>query len=406
MFFLCVCRKKLIRSIVVIFYFFHMKHWLQYLRPKELIRTGLLFLYFFLTLPIWYVVYLFLFSVKELWSFIGIFLYSLLLLIPLIIFLNFRWKKWIILGVTFCLFGGFWGKTIDVFMTPQKNTTQLTSVFLDGATPVTISPWFFFSERDFIRMWSNFLLGKTPQGRDGELHNHINSQYDLMKQDPIFSLVKSEYISAFDSILQIPHAGEHYYRYIPKNWWDKRLVVFIHGSAGNFMMYPWMFRSLSEQSDSTMAYVSYKFWDWQESDGVDTIKRVIDWELSHWKINHPHTKTAPEITLVALSRWWTGLTRFIAKYPKIAKYIVPISAVLEQNIMNTSEFKKGLSSTKVYIVHGMKDVNVPIEWAYNLERIAQELAIPTRTSYDKEGDHFMAFDIQKTIDATLMEIWQ
>lgn len=68
------------------------------------------------------------------------------------------------------------------------------------------------------------------------------------------------------------------------------------------MMYPWMFWNLSEQSNSTMVYVSYGYGDWDKKQASETIKTIIDNELSTWKTKHPEAQNDPEVTLVALSR--------------------------------------------------------------------------------------------------------
>ncbi len=382
-----------------------MKKYLNYIEVWNLVLWLRFYLCIFFTFPFFVLILGGMVSARELWSFVGFTAYLWVLVIPL--FLISPWKKkyraiLIALWITILCFG------VRIITLPEISVNQwkkLESVFLQWASPLRYSLWFFFSERDLIRMGSDVILGFFPTGKTLMIKEAIAKRYDLMAQDVDFWTIWSEYSRSFDDIIGIQHEGIHYYRYTPSKWGSNRLVVFLHGAAGNFMMYPWMFWNLSEQSNSTMVYVSYGYGDWDKKQASETIKTIIDNELSTWKTKHPEAQNDPEVTLVALSRGWLGITRFIEQYPKVIQYMVPISAVLEPEIIGTQAFKDSLKFTKVFIFHGKQDDNVSIEWAYFLEKVAKENAISIKTLYPEQWDHFMMFDEQKEFDRNIIEMW-
>lgn len=383
-----------------------MKKYLDYIDSSNLIFWLKFYLCIFFTFPFFVLILGGMVSARESWSFVGFIAYLSVLAIPFFLISSWKKKYRAILMMLWVIVFCFAIRAVTLPDIPVNQWKKLESVFLQWASPLRYSLWFFFSERDLIRIGSDVMLGFFPTGKTLKTKEAIAKRYDLMAQDVDFWSIWSEYSRSFDDIIGIQHEWTHYYRYTPSKWGSNRLVVFLHGAAGNFMMYPWMFRDLSEQSNSTMVYVSYGYGDWDEKQALETIKKIIDNELLNWKMRHPEAKNNPEITLVALSRGWLGITRFIQQYPKVIQYMVPISAVLEPEIMSTQVFKDSLKFTNVFIFHGKQDDNVSIEWAYYLESIAKENALSVKTLYPEQWDHFMMFDEQKEFDKNIMEMWK
>jgi pimeloyl-ACP methyl ester carboxylesterase len=371
-----------------------------------LLRTAAMFLWMFITFPFWFLVLVGVWWAREVWSFVWFSVYVSFFLIPIFLFSSWKFKKIAVITLSGIMIFWIFARAVTLSDIQENTSKKIESVFLDGAAPIRYSPWFFFSERDLIRIGSTVILGFFPEGRNKDLYDFIWGSYDQIVKDKDFWGLKSEYIWAFDDMIGIRHDGVHYYRYTPNGGGWANLIVFLHGSVGNFMMYPWMFRELSEKTNSTMAYVSFWYGEWEWEWWIESVKRTIDNELATWKIRHPEAKSNPKITLVALSRGGTGLTRFLKQYPNIAQYIAPISAVLEPEVMNTKEFISSLKNTKVAILHGKQDDNVEVKWAYILEKIARDNHIPVSAIYPDNGDHFIFFDHEKDFTDMIINMWK
>ncbi len=93
------------------------------------------------------------------------------------------------------------------------------------------------------------------------------------QMDPEILALGSEMGQAYDDVWGRSFDAGHYYLATPpRGLTGSPAIIFVHGSAGNFVSYLWALRSLSQQHGFAVAHPSFGFGMWSRKGGVEAIE--------------------------------------------------------------------------------------------------------------------------------------
>jgi pimeloyl-ACP methyl ester carboxylesterase len=249
-------------------------------------------------------------------------------------------------------------------------------------------PWALSSllpEIDQLKLGTYFVaLGDPILDRDGaaKLRASVLGVYRPMEQDAAFRALGSAMTYAYSD-----DDSGHYYEYIPAGAPRERppVVVFLHGSAGNFKGYLYVWKNIADAGSFIVVAPSFGFGNWQRPGGVEAIERARMHALRDLGAD------PGRIYLAGLSNGGRGVTRAIAAQGGGERKwagVLLLSAVIEPEIARGAPGFRGMP---VLVVHGKRDDRIP--WAY-LEKSLDALrsaGANVIVETDPDEDHFLFF---------------
>lgn len=232
------------------------------------------------------------------------------------------------------------------------------------------SPWFSgVSEQDLVYMGEK--MGYT-EGEKKSLENKggLAKDYEGLDETNLYQYNASVVLDSwfFDR--------GHYWFYRPQS--KKRpLLIFLHGSGGNFKAYQKWFTPFAQKYDVAMAFPTWGMGKWSYERLGTRIKDVITDIRKDYEID------SNQIFLCGLSQGSLTGIKTISKGKFKPKAFISISGI---PYLTSNEIRV-LAETPIYIIHGAKDERVPVS---NPKTIVSKLKnINSNISYDEypEQDH-------------------
>lgn len=225
----------------------------------------------------------------------------------------------------------------------------------------------------------------TPK-QAGDAASFTIPLYQEMEQDENFHTLGSAMGQAYNDFLGLPFQRDHYYLYIPEYQPTKPLpaIVFLHGSAGNFKTYTWVWSKLAEAQGVVIIAPSYGFGNWDE-DGVAAVLSAIE-DAQQTVAIDPN-----QIYLAGLSNGGLGVSRLATEHPDLFAGLIFISPVMATDIVDGAAFHSQWAQRPVLVISGDADRRIPI--AYVERRVAnlRDGGVDVTTVIYPNIDHFLFF---------------
>ena len=204
--------------------------------------------------------------------------------------------------------------------------------------------------------------------------------YRAMEGDPGFV--------ALGTVLPYAYADEdaaHLFAYAPPHAPDERLpaVVFLHGSAGNFKAYFYLWKRFADEQRMAVVCPSFGFGNWYERGGVEAVERARTWAVTN--LDADETR----MFLVGLSNGGTGVTRAIASRPGAYRGIVLISGVLEDDVLRAVA-QRGMPP--MFVIHGQDDDRIHASDVAKATARLRARGATVQEWFVAHEDHFLFFD--------------
>jgi alpha-beta hydrolase superfamily lysophospholipase len=211
--------------------------------------------------------------------------------------------------------------------------------------------------------------------------------YEAMSSDPAFADMGSVLAWAYSSVLSHAPAIGHYVAIVPRREEGRSggFVVFLHGGAGNFSSLWYALAPLARDHGHTLLCPSFRFGNWHEEGGVETIQRTIKQARSRF------VPTPPRQVIVALSDAGPGAMRFVEKQPTLVKAVILLSARFD-----SQELARGASGgvwrdVPVLLVHGADDRRIPVRQARDAAGVLREAGADVTLLVLEGEDHSLFF---------------
>lgn len=207
--------------------------------------------------------------------------------------------------------------------------------------------------------------------------------YRPMEADPEFA--------ALGSVMSFAYAdrdAHHVYAYAPPHAPTERLpaIVFLHGSAGNFKAYFYLWKRFADENDVAIVCPSFGFGNWYEPGGTDAIERARQYAVDRLDADESR------IVLAGLSNGGTGVTRAAAEHPERWAGLVFVSAVVERRVVTQPSFALGFEHKRILVVHGTADDRIPVDGVVSIADEMRGAGADVDVLTVEHEDHFLFFD--------------
>jgi len=265
--------------------------------------------------------------------------------------------------------------------------SKLQSVFPPGRhftrwTPVSLVP-----EIDQTKLgadlspYADVLMTRAKARRMKAL---FLTAYREMQRDPEFVAVGSVMGHAYADAFALPFNERHLFSYIPTHKPGQKLpvVLFLHGSCGNFKAYLWTWKRFADDHQIAVVSPTFGFGNWHHPGGME----ALDWAYAYCT-NHS-ALDAGRIVLAGLSNGGIGVSRAVCQNPGRFRGLLYISAVMEAEVMASPAFSQGCQGKPMLVLHGGEDERIPLQY------VEQPLAgligtAAVKTKFYAGEDHFL-----------------
>jgi pimeloyl-ACP methyl ester carboxylesterase len=211
--------------------------------------------------------------------------------------------------------------------------------------------------------------------------------YREMQSDPDFVDVGSVMHYAYAEVGGRPFDIGHMYVYRPEQVDSEKLpvILFLHGSLGNFKGYLWVWKQFADAHGFAIVAPSFGFGNWHRPGGVAAIESARQYCVEQPDLDEDR------VILAGLSNGGFGVSRAARITPTAYKGLIYLSGVMEPKVLQSSEFVKGWKDRPVLVIHGGKDERIPKDYIdRNIENLERNSIHPTVKVFDDE-DHFLFF---------------
>lgn len=303
-----------------------------------------------------------------------------------------RMRRW---HAPMVFFGSGTGVLVVVLaiLTPPGFATsgsRVHSVYLGDAGYSRFSPANLLPEIDQVKLGAVIAPHFDPYIGDDQSERLVALAMDVyrpMQDDPEFRDLGSVLNHAYSDLFGAASDVGHMYYYTPDEGADTPLpaLIFLHGSAGNFKGYFYLWKQFADSYGYAVVCPSYGFGNWDEA-GIATVERARDFAVSSLGADPDN------VILAGLSNGGRGVSRTIRRYPERYRGAVFISGVVEPEILASREFADTWNNRPILTIHGAGDRRIPAETIRSFGRAMSANGIAVTEEHMKDQDHFLFFD--------------
>lgn len=235
-------------------------------------------------------------------------------------------------------------------------------------------------------------------GQAAELRDQFRKIYRDAAEDPELAALPSVLGFSYQDTLIGRRQIGNLFVYLPDGDEPKPVILFLHGSLGNFKGYWQLWKTFAEENNIAIVAPTFGAGNWYNKGGLDAIANARDYCEGHPRID------AGRIVLAGLSNGGTGVTRAAAATPKAWRGLIFLSPVLESNIIESEEFANGWGGRSALIITGEKDQRTSAKHIRNVEESMDDIGMRIQSHYLPNEDHFLVFSDWPRV-RTLMATW-
>ncbi|MBE7465767.1 MAG: hypothetical protein HS116_20020 [Planctomycetes bacterium] len=169
------------------------------------------------------------------------------------------------------------------------------------------------------------------------------------------------------------------------------VLLFVHGSAGNFKAYLYVWKSFADRHGFAIVAPTYGFGNWDHQGGLDTLRRARDW------IDRQPTLDSKRVYIAGLSNGGKGVGLIVDREADRYAGVVLISAVAPKRQPGEAAWKSRWRHMPVLMLHGGEDDRVPLTYAQQVARdLESGQAQVCLETYWKEN-HFLFYSKREEI---------
>lgn len=206
--------------------------------------------------------------------------------------------------------------------------------------------------------------------------------YRPMEEDPAYRDLGSAMHYAYEDA-----DSGHLYEYVPLRAPGERLPVllFLHGSLGNFKAYAYLFRRFADAERFILVCPSFGIGDWSDDGGVEAVERARAHAVDDLQGD------AARVVLVGLSNGGTGVSRAASRAPRSFAGLVFLSALMEPMVLGADAFTSGWRGRRVLLLHGAADDRLSEAHARRAAALMERSGVHLTTHIYPGEDHFLLF---------------
>ena len=217
--------------------------------------------------------------------------------------------------------------------------------------------------------------------------------YRALRASDQFNQVGSVLGFTYRDLLFNDRSGAHFYAYIPTAPANTQLPVllFIHGSLGNFKGYMWVWKAFADEHGFAILAPTFGTGDWNKDGGLASINAVRDYCESN-----PRLKTN-ELYLAGLSNGGLGALAAARARPEAYRGLILLSAVQDTALFTDPDFLRSWRRKPVLVLHGEQDRRIPLEIVNACAIEMHKRGMNVSVRYYEGEDHFLLFSQPLTV---------
>ena len=187
-----------------------------------------------------------------------------------------------------------------------------------------------------------------------ELRAQVREVYGEMRRSREFECLGSVMNLAYRDLFLRRAQGGHRYEYVPAGASRGRrpVVIFLHGSLGNFRGYLWVWSRIAEERGFAIVAPTFGAGNWDAPGGAEAIEQVRLQCAADPRFD------PSRVYLAGLSNGGLGVCLGAKRSPRAYRGIVFISPVIDTRELLTDEFLAAWKDKPILVLHGTSDNRV------------------------------------------------
>lgn len=239
--------------------------------------------------------------------------------------------------------------------------------------------------------------GKQARALDG----WTSALYRELEKDPDFHALGSVMPEAYDEVWGFTPSGSHYFLCKPRALnpaTPAPVLVFLHGSGGNFKAYTWVLSQLADELGVVIIAPTYGGGNWRRSSTPRLITAALDDASKVVALDRT------QVHLVGLSNGGKGVSQAATVLGAQLRSLTFLSPVFDLRIAASPEMAAQWQGRPVLVVTGAKDNRVTHDYVTSVVDMLEGGQINVSFKTIEDADHFMLFSHRKAV-VRLMSNW-
>ncbi|HOX04959.1 MAG TPA: dienelactone hydrolase family protein [Planctomycetota bacterium] len=226
-----------------------------------------------------------------------------------------------------------------------------------------------------------------------ELRENVRAVYAEMGRSPEFERLGSVLDQSYRDVLFGKAAVGHFYEYIPAKAPAGRLpvVIFLHGSLGNFKGYLWVWKRIADQSGVAVVAPTFGAGNWDRPGGMDAVDHALRYCASHPRMD------PSRIHLAGLSNGGRGVCLAANRSPEAYRGLMLISPVIDEQALLAGCFAAAWKDKPILIIHGADDNRVPAPQVREAAESLRAAGLRVETRCWEGQCHFLFFAVRDQV---------
>lgn len=225
--------------------------------------------------------------------------------------------------------------------------------------------------------------------------------YRELESDPDFARLGSVMPDAYRELLGQPYDSGHVFVYIPAGLDRKApapVMVFFHGSGGNFKAYLWILAQVADRAGFIVAAPSNGLGNWRAEDSVAAYDRAIA------SVSRLAAIDRGRISVAGLSNGGLAVSQVGAVRGRDCASLIFLSPVFDRPAIQSDAFAAHWRNRPVLVITGDRDDRVSLAYVERQVQVIKEGRVQVRLETIAPADHFLMFSHRTRIE-TLLVSW-
>ena len=225
-----------------------------------------------------------------------------------------------------------------------------------------------------------------------ELRSQVRAVYGEMRSSPEFERLGSVMDQTYRDLFFDERPAGHFYEYVPATTQGRLpVVIFLHGSLGNFRGYLWVWKRVADEYGVAVVAPTFGAGRWKEPGGTEAVEGALRYCASHPRMD------PSRIYLAGLSNGGLGVCLAAGRSPDAYRGVILISPVLDLMALFAHQSGASWKNKPVLILHGAADNRVPLAYVGEAAEEMRSAGMRVESQIYDGQSHFLFFTIRDKV---------